>query len=60
MIYILLFAIGMIASVAYALYDERKKRKQAELEEDPIWEYARHLGESTAVRASEKKKEEGG
>ena len=39
MIYILLFSIGMIASVVHALYDERKKRKQVEAEEDPIWEY---------------------
>ena len=58
MIYILLFGIAMVASVAHALYDERKKRKKAEAEEDPIWEYARSLGDGYAVRA--RKKKEGG
>ena len=56
MIYILLFGIAMIASVAYALYDERKKRKQAAESEDPIWEYARHLADSSAVRESHRDK----
>ena len=62
MIWILLFGIAMIASVAHALYDEHKKRKQAEqaaAEEDPIWEYARHLADSTAVRAAAREKELG-
>ncbi len=57
MIYILLFGVAMAASVAHALYDEHKKRKQAEQEEDPIWEYARHLADSTAVRAIERSKD---
>jgi len=57
MIWILLFGVAMFASVAYALYDERKKRKQAEqaaADEDPVWEYARHLGDGYAVREREK------
>ena len=56
MIYILFFGIAMIASVAHALYEEWKKRVKAAAEEDPIWEYARHLGDSTAVRAIERQK----
>ena len=59
MIWILLFGIAMIASVAHALYDERKKRRQAAESEDPIWEYARHLGDGYAVRAAARKKEIG-
>lgn len=60
MIWILLFGIAMIASVAHALYEERKKRKAAEeaaANEDPIWEYARNLADSTAVRAAKRRKD---
>jgi hypothetical protein len=55
MIYIIIFTIASVASVAYALYDERKTRKKAEAEEDPIWGYARDLGKSTAVYGAERK-----
>lgn len=59
MIYIVLFSIAMVASVAYALYDERKKRKKAEAEEDPIWAYARSLGQGARMREIERGKEDG-